>query len=176
MPPGEYTRSFTLTLNERWLAFVPIVCIGVNFVLSFFTWHYIDPLHQPSLWALAFVEQNVPDVKQAHFLAYTILMLFPTFELVIAALVFKKVPVPPQIAALKGWLDLAAALFVGLMFIMLCVDYADVHFLQRTNPITVPLKIAIRLQFLAMIASFGLFWLNWRTRTYLPLPKMEFHW
>ena len=63
---------------------MPSACLLVIFVLSFFTWHYIDPLHQPSLWGLAFVDQNLPDVKQAQFLAYTILMLFPTFEVVIA--------------------------------------------------------------------------------------------
>ena len=76
----------------------------------------------------------------------------------------------------KGWLDLAAGLLLGLTFIMLCIDYADVHFLQRANPITLPLKIAIRLQFVAMIASFALFWLNWRKRSNLPLPKVELRW
>lgn len=123
---------------------------------------------------MAFVPQG--DVKQAHFLAYTILMLFPTWILVIAAFAINKLPLPPQVGVVKGWLDLAAGFFLGLTFLMLCIDYLDAHFIARANTMTLPLKIAFRLHFLAMLASFAMFWLHLRSRWNLPAPKVEARW
>lgn len=174
-PPGDYTRSLGISLKASWLAFVPMACLFVIFVLSFFTWHNIDTEHSASLWGMSFLTQP-GDVKQAHFLAYTILMLFPTALLVVAAFAINVLPLPPQVGLLKGWLDLAAGLFLGLTFLMLCIDYADAHFVARLNGIALAEKIAFRLQLLAMFASFAMFWLSWRARRNQPAPRFELRW
>jgi hypothetical protein len=187
-PPGEYSRSSTCTLTGAWLVFVPTACVLLIFLLSFFTWH--SPIPQDAkadepaktgapalgLWGLSFVPQKSDEVKQAHFLAYTILMLFPTGGLVFVALLFAKIPLPPQLAPVLPWKNLPVALLLLLTFLLLCLDFADAHFSQRINPIAIPLELAIRLHFLAMMASFVMFWLDWRKKYNLPPPKCETRW
>ena len=173
LPPGEYTRSFAFTLSETWLAFVPTACVVLIFFLSFFTWHNIDSEHKPSLWGLSFVDQKVDDVKQGHFLAYTILMLFPILPLTIVALLFDKGFAPPPVLPLMPWKSLLVGLLLGLTFLLLVFDYLDAHLLQRMNPIALPEKFAIRLHFIAMLASFAMFWLHWRKKSNLPPPKCD---
>jgi hypothetical protein len=167
LPPGEYTRSFACTLRETWLAFVPTACVVLILVLSFFTWHRIDSEQKPSLWGLSFVDQKV------HFMAYTILMLFPILPLTIVALVFDKGFAPPPILPLMPWKSLLVGLLLGFTFLLLLFDYVDAHLFQRINPIALPEKLAIRLHFIAMLASFGMFWLHWRKKSNLPPPKCE---
>lgn len=173
-PMGDYARSFAIVFKSAWLAFVPPVCLFLIFILSFFNWHHVDQDHTASLWGMSFISQGqAGDVKQAHFLAYTILMLFPTWLLVAAAFALNKAPLPPQVMVVKGWLDLAAGLFLGLTFLMLCIDYLDAHFVARNNAIALAMKLAIRLHFLAMMASFLMFWLHLRSRRNLPPPRLE---
>jgi len=72
---------------------------------------------------------------------------------------------------------LLVGLLLGLAFLMLCIDYADAHFRAGVNPIApAPSSSPSGCTFLAMIASFALFWLNWRKRSNLPLPRMDFRW
>jgi drug/metabolite transporter (DMT)-like permease len=175
LPPGDYTRSCAVCLQAYWLMFVPAGCMFAIFVLSFFTWHHIDEWHIPSLWGLSFISQELDHVKQGHFLAYTILMLL-TFPLVAFALVLDLGFAPPPLVPLLPWKSLAVGLALGLTFLLLVFDYADAHLFQRYNPITIPEKLAIRLHFVAMLASFGMFWLHWRKRRNLPPPRLEAHW
>jgi hypothetical protein len=176
-PPGEYTQTLGICLKASWLAFVPMACLGVIFVLSFFTWHNIDRDHAPSLWGMSFIEQRVDEApaRQGHFLAYTILM-FLTFPLILVALILDLGFAPPQLAPILPWKSLAIGLFLGLTFMLLLFDYADAHLLQRLNPIALPEKLAIRLHFVAMMSCFGMFWLHWRKPRNLPPPKLEAHW
>src|SRR5262245_58512981 len=79
--PGEYRRSLAFCFKPAYLAFVPIACMFLVFILSFFTWHQPIPEISPgvSLWSLAFTS----DHGKASYLAYTILLMFPTSILVI---------------------------------------------------------------------------------------------
>jgi hypothetical protein len=172
-PPGDYTQTLGFTLRAEWLAFVAPACLFVVFILSFFTWHNIDIDHSPSLWGLSFIDQHVADAKQGHFLAYTILMIFPTPLLVLAAVISNIVPMPPQIAPFVKWLYLAAGAFLAITFLLLFVDYLDAHFLSRFNPITLPLKLAFRLHFVAMVSEFLMFWVVSRKKNNLPPPRIE---
>jgi hypothetical protein len=183
-PPGEYTRTLTFTLSDSWLSVVPVVCVVLIFVLSFFTWHsgevnVTDAVKDmkaldttriapaSSLWGLAF------SIPYYGFMAYTILMLFPIGPLVIAGLLLDKGLAPPPLQPLLPWKSLLIGLLLGLTFLFLLYDYVDANLLERVNVIAVAEKIAIRLHFLAMLASFGMFWLHWRKKSNLPLPNAE---
>ena len=175
-PPGDYTRTLGFMLRAEWLAFVPAVCLFLVFILSLFTWHNIDADHSPSLWGLSFIDQKVADAKQGHFLAYTILMIFPTPLLVLAALILDRFFTPPQVAPFVKWVYLAAGVFLAITFLLLCIDVLDVHFLQRFNSTALPLKLAFRLHFVAMLACFLMFWVLGRKTNNLPPPKVELRW
>jgi len=169
-PPGDYTQTLGICLKASWLAFVPMACLVVIFVLSFFTWHNIPEGHSLSLWGMSFVEIH------GHFLAYTIIMLFPILPLVVLALVLDLGIAPAQFAPVLPWKSLAIGLFLGLTFLLLLYDYVNAHLIQSFNPITIPEKLAIRLHFVAMMSCFGMFWLHWRKPRNLPPPKLEAHW
>lgn len=182
-PPGEYTRSYSLYLG-KWLAFVPIACVVLVFILSFFSWHYVAPVLPPtpanaanqqnafSLWSLAFTDHG-----EGQFLAYVLLM-FPAGFFTLVAFIFDLgvIPPQPQLAPILTWKNLVAGVFLTLAFAMLCIDYLIHNFAAAGNPIAVPEKVAIRLQFLAVLASFLIFWLELRKLRNKPLPKIEFRW
>ena len=179
-PPGDYTRSGTFYLNDRWLAFVPPVCVVLIFFLSFFTWHSpvistdrnVDNTPALSLWGLSFTKDG-----QAQFLAYTILM-FLTGTLTLLSLPIDKgwVAVPPNLTPFVAIKSLIVGLLLGLTFLLLCIDYLSAHVGAGANPIALPLKLAFRLHFIAVLATFLLFWLHWRKKSNLPLPKVEARW
>ena len=160
-----------LSLNDTWLAFVPPACVLLIFVLSFFTWHATETTTAANFWALFWSQQL------GHFIAYFVLMVF-CFPLVVVAVVVDQgwVLAPPQLAPLLTFKYLIIGLLLSIAFLLLCYDYMDGNFLQKGNPIAVPMKIAIRLHFLAVLASFLMFWLHWRKKSNLPLPKCEVRW
>jgi hypothetical protein len=169
LPPGEYTRSFSLSLSPGWLAFVPAACVGAIFLLSFFpSWH-----HGVSLYGLSFTSEY----GQANFLFYSILM-FLCLLAVGPILLFDQgwLFTPPQLAPLMPWKNLALGAILGFCFLLLFFDYARGHIAVDRNPIELAMAFAIRLQFIASLASFGMFWLHWRKRKNLPLPKLECRW
>ncbi|HZZ81999.1 MAG TPA: hypothetical protein VFE62_26100 [Gemmataceae bacterium] len=170
-PPGEYTRSYSGRLTGAWLAYVPTGCMIAIFVLSFFPWHYIDPKGY-NLWSLSFTSDGA-----GQFLAYWILTFLSGF-FVVPSMVFDSglIKAPPQLAPLMTWKNLVAGLFLGLAFLMLCIDYLIQHFADRGNPIAISEKLAIRLHLVAVVASFLMFWLNWRKPENLPAPMMEVRW
>lgn len=170
-PPGDYTRSLVFCLNDTWLVFVPPACVLLIFVLTFFTWHATETTTAANFWALFWSQQL------GHFIAYFVLMVF-CFPLVVVALVFDQgwVLAPPQLAPLLTFKYLIIGLLLGIALLLLCYDYVDGNFLQKGNPIAVPMKIAIRLHFVAVLASFLMFWLHWRKKSNLPLPKCEVRW
>ena len=172
VPPGDYTRSCVGSLNDTWLAFVSPACVAAIFVLSFFSWHYTGPLNAISLWGLSFTDHGY-----AWFLAYTILMLL-CLPLSIASMLFDKgwLFTPPQLAPIMPWKNLGLGCLLAFTFLLLCVDYASSHFAKDGNPIALAMKLAFRLQLIAALASFGMFWLHWRKRRNLPLPKVEVRW
>jgi hypothetical protein len=98
--------------------------------------------------------------------------------LVIVNMLFDKgwLHAPPQLAPVMLWKNLAAGALLAFTFLLLCFDYGEMHVLARTNPIALPMKLAIRLQLIAALASLGMFWLHWRKRKNLPLPKVEVRW
>jgi hypothetical protein len=168
-PPGDYTRTFNARLTGDWLAFVPTACVVVIFLLSFFSWHYVEQKGY-SLWGLSFLPEGA-----AQFLGYTILM-FPCGLFAIVAMVLEKgwLKLPPQFAPVLAWKNALVGLFLLLAFLMLCIDYLIQHFTpEKGNPITIWEKFAIRLHLLAMIATFVMLWLNLRKTKNLPAPTME---
>jgi hypothetical protein len=184
LPPGEYTRSYVLQLKGSWLTFVPTACLVVIFFLTFFSWHYTGPIIPPPptpaqpaqalpFWTLAISTEH----GQGQFLAYMILM-FPCGLLAVAAMLFDMgvIPAQPQLAPIMTWKNLIVGVFLTFAFLMLCIDYLIQHFAVAGNPIALPEKLAIRLHFLAVLASFLMFWLQWRKLSNKPLPKCEFRW
>ncbi len=182
LPPGDHTRSCTCCLNASWLAFVPPVCVILVFVLSFFTWHAeirtfpsaareSETLPALSMWGLAFTEKG-----QAQFLAYAILMML-CIPLTLVAMVFDKGwIVVPQLAPVLTFKNLLVGLPLLVAFAMLCIDSIYAHFVERTNPTALALKAVFWLHFLAVLGSFGMFWLHLRARRNLPPPTMECRW
>jgi hypothetical protein len=170
-PPGDYSRSCALYLNDTSLAFVPPACVLLIFVLSFFTWHVTETTTPANFWVLFWSQQL------GHFLAYFILMIL-SFPLVFLALVFDKgwIFAPPQLAPIMTFKNLIISLLLGIAFLLLCYDYLDGNLLQKSNPIAWPMKVAIRLHLVAVFASFLMFWLTWRKKFNLPLPKCEVRW
>ena len=175
LPPGEYTRSFTCSLNGNWLAFVTPACLAAIFILSFFPWHLARPalnMVPLSLWELAITG------GQGHFLGY-LLLTAVCFPLSVAALIFDKkwAPAPPGLGAFLLFKNLIVGLLLALAFLFVLYDYAEAHLIQTTgNPLAVAMKIAVRLHLVAILACFGMFWLHWRTQKNLPLPKCEIRW
>jgi hypothetical protein len=173
--PGSYSGSLALHLRAAWLVFVPPACLLLLFVLSFFTWHNYGDGHTPGLWSLSFITQEGIGT-QGHFLAYTILMLFPTGPLIVLSVLLDTVFMPPQLAPYSKWKNLFVGILLGVTFFLLAFDYIHAHFVAAYNPIALAEKLATRLHFLAMLASFGLFWLHARKERNLPAPKVELHW
>jgi hypothetical protein len=184
LPPGDYTRSYVCQLKGNWLAFVPTACLVLIFFLTFFSWHYTGPILPPPpapaqpaqalpFWTLAISTEQ----GQGQFLAYMILM-FPCGLLAVAAMLFDMgvIPAQPQLAPIMTWKNLIVGVFLTFAFLMLCIDYTIQHFAPAGNPIALPEKVAIRLHFLAVVASFLMFWLQWRKLSNKPLPKCEFRW
>jgi hypothetical protein len=170
VPPGEYTRSCGFCLRETWLAFVPPACVLLIFVLSFFPWHYHDLRNAFSLWTLSFNSEH----GHAQFIAYTILMLL-CLVLSMVAMLFDKgwLYTPPQCAAILTFKNLLVGLFLGVAFLLLCFDCLHAYSGEPANPITLAMAFAFRLHFIAIVASFLMFWLHWRKRSNLPLPRCE---
>lgn len=174
-PPGEYTKSFALHLRAEWLAFVPVVCVFVLFILSFFTWHL--PVHggdsvvpQYTLWGLAF------SAVHPHFIAY-IVMLILSIPLNIFVLIVDKGLIPPvsKIVPLMVFKNLLVGAFLGLAFLFLLYDYVSAHF-APSNPLAIAEKLAFRVHLLAIVVCFLMTWLNWRNQRNLPPPRLEGRW
>lgn len=174
-PPGEYSRSFSLSLTGDWLAFVPTACLAAILVLSAFNWHYESAARASSLWGLSFSSET----GKGQFLIYSILM-FPTYLLVVVAMLFDRglLFTPPQLAPAMLWKNLAIGLVLGLSFLCLSYDYLNEHFLvvDRANSIALAMKLAFRLHFIAMAASFLMFWLHLRKSQNLPPPICDVKW
>ena len=171
LPPGDYTRTCNCTLTGEWLAFVPPACLLLIFLLSFLTWHWISTTSSFILWGLAFSE------IQAAFLLYTLLLLL-CLPLSVVALLFDKglIPAPPPLAPLLMFKNLLIGLLLGLAFLLLCFDYIRSHTGAEINPIALAMKLAFQLHFVALLASFLLFWLSWRKKFNLPPPKCDVRW
>jgi|ERR1051325_6542682 hypothetical protein len=168
LPPGEYTRSCTCCLRANWLVFVPLVCVVlILFVLSFFNWssnHW--------LWGLAFAA----DPLVLSLTTYTVLMIL-AFILTAIVTVLDLVPVPPGLAPVIMWKNLPLGLFLGLAFLFLVYDSLQGSYgTPSPHPVLTAESIALRLHALAMLSSFGMFWLHLRKQKNLPPPKLEAHW
>ncbi len=174
LPPGEYTRSYVFHLKGTLLAYVPTACLVVIFFLTFFSWHYAgsESPRTMTFWGLAFTEHG-----ESQILGYFILMI-PCFPLALAAMVLDMgvIPKQPQLAPVITWKNLVVGVFLTFAFLMLCIDYVIQHFATAGNPIALAEKVAIRLHFLAVLASFLMFWLQWRKMSNKPLPKCELRW
>lgn len=188
-PPGDYTRSCALHLRGKWLPFVPMVCLLLILLLSFFPWEQPNDRPAANLWGLAFNPMaetkdkgavNTVRNKEAdgrpEFLVYTLVFVF-CILLAFGSLLFEKgvLPTSPSLAPFLRWKDMIVGLFLGVAFVFLVYVYFDAH-MQRVSPILIPMKIAFRLHGLAIIACFLMFWLHWRKMKNLPPVKLEMRW
>jgi hypothetical protein len=172
-PPGDYTRTIRFHLRGTWLAFVPLVCLLLIFVLSFFTWKQpVDNRAPANMWALAFYS----DYK-GEMLPYT-LLYFVAFPLVIGSLLFEKqwAPTPAGLKAVLVWKDLVIALFLAICYLLLVAAYVPPWFNDRFNPVRPALDFAVRVQLLAVVASLLLFWANWRRFRNAPPIECNVRW
>jgi hypothetical protein len=170
-PPGAYTQSFLFQLCDKWLAFVTPACWLLIFFLSFFTWHSTENTTAANMWSLAFVPQ------MGHITAYMVLFCL-AFPLVFVTLGFDKgwIPAPPQLAVIVLIKNLVVGAFLAFAFVLLAYDFVNGNLFEKSNPIALPMKLAFRLHFIAVLASFLMFWLQWRKKYNLPLPKCEVRW
>ncbi len=167
LPPGEYTRMQACCLRAQWLMFVPPGCmVLILFVLSFFNWSATK-----SLWGLSF---NSPVEWQLT--TYSVLLIL-SFLLTLIAAILDTVPLPPVLVRVVMWKNLFVAMFLGLAFLFLAYDF--LHWTLASAPsrsILMAETIALRLHAVAILASFGMFWLHLRKQKNLPPPKLEAHW
>jgi hypothetical protein len=126
-----------------------------------------------NLWQLGFSEGG-----SALFLAYLLFTLFLAIPLAVASLVLENrwVALPPAVANLLPWKSLAVAAVLALTFFLLCIDYLQGNLSDWGNPIAPAEKVAFRLHLIALLSAVGEFWLYFRRRWNLPLPKVELRW
>src|SRR5262249_54863718 len=100
-------------------------------------------------------------------------LLCLTIILAGASLIFEErwAPTPAQLTPLMPWKDLIVAALLALGWLLLMSQYFSAH-----NDIMLAMTLAVRLQLLATLASFAVFWLEWRKKYNLPVPKCEFRW
>ena len=187
LPPGEYTRTATLHLRTDVLTWLVPACLTLIFVLSFLPWHvpYLnvrglgdfglpDVAAAPAnLWQLAFTDRG-----SGLFLAYLLLTLLLAWPLSVAALLLARgvFAAPP---ALRPWLPWRLPVVCGLLalgLVLLGFDYLHQHFYHPVNQIAIAMKLAARLQALALILAVLDLWLSFRARRNLPLPRAELRW
>lgn len=166
IPPGDYTHVATARLRAEWLVFVAPVCITlILLVLSFFNWGA-----GRSLWGHAFSEW------EWQLTAYTIFLIL-AFLLTIAFTALDRIPTPAALAPIITWKNLPLGLFLLLAFLFLLIDWMRGNYETGSTRVALTAEaITLRLHLLAVVASFGMFWLHWRKRRNLPPPKLEMHW
>ncbi len=169
LPPGEYTHTVVLRLRPEVLAWLPPVCLGMLFVLSFFPWH----LPSVNLWQLGFTDHG-----NGLFATYVLVTVFLALPLSVASLSLdlRHISLPPGLRPWVPWKTavVAAVLLGGLM--PLGIDYLGQHFHQTENYIAVAMKLGARVHLLAFLAAVLEVWLQYRRRWNLPLPRMEVRW
>jgi len=170
VPPGEYTRSRTVHLRADALSWIPPVCVTLLFLLSLFPWYWIE-VYSANLWQLAFTEVNM-------YTFYVIVLIFIAWPLSIVVFMLEQhwIPLPDALRPLWAWRSVFVGLAILLPFAFFLGDYVMCMFRQFGNPATIAMKLAVRIHFLAVLASGLQFWLEQRRSRNLPLPKLEIRW
>ncbi len=184
---GQYTRSLQVTLSTTWLAFVPTACIGLIFVMSFFPWHYQpgalapaaqknsqkDSIPSATLWTLPYSDAGVKPAYLAFVLLLVLLMLATPS---IAVMDLKRGEAPANNDTLVKWAHLAVAILFTLGYFLLLAGWLLVNFVTKDESLGIGLEAALLLQFIGMLAAFGLFWLSKRKPANLPPPRLKIRW
>jgi hypothetical protein len=169
LPVGEYKRAFILHFNPAYITWFGPVCLGIIFLLSFFSWY------QPgkSLWTLA-ISRDGPVGVFGPYIFFLLLGLILSIASLLLTMRMWKLPEPVKMV--RPWRALIVAAVVLLGFVILFFHWIYFNFNAPENPTTVWYKLAVRLHGLALISLLLEFWLDRRHKKNLPLPKIELHW
>jgi hypothetical protein len=181
LPPGEYTRSCRVLINPRIVPWIAPVGIVMVLILSAFPWiSYELPIFvdrsgdrfsaSANPWMAGFGER--PDLFMAFFLIIGLLSLFVSIPSTLFTVGLAPTPLPIQ--KLGPWRSVIVGGVISASFFFFFLRY--VHFVFQSAPMTVWMKLAFRIHFLAVVASFLEFWLELRRPKNLPPPRIEMHW
>jgi hypothetical protein len=167
--PGEYKRTFTVRLDLGVLTWLPPALLTVLFLLSFFPWETYDTASY-NLWECAFSRPHV------RFLLYLLLFLL-AWLVSLASVVFGAglAPEPPFLQTLGPWRHAISGGLSLLAFLFLAIAYLEWVFMMP-SPMTVWMRIAVRVQFFAVLFALLELWLDSRRKRNMPPPYVELRW
>jgi hypothetical protein len=167
--PGEYKHSFTVRFDLGVLTWLPPALLTVLFLLSFFPWE-TDTTASYNLWECAFSRPHV------RFVLYVLLFLV-AWLVSLASVVFGAglAPEPPFLQTLGPWRHAIAGGVSLLAFLFLAIAYLEWVFMMP-SPMTVWMRIAVRIHFLAVLFALLELWLDSRRKRNAPPPYVELRW
>jgi hypothetical protein len=175
LPPGDYTRSFSIVLSAQIVPWIAPAALGLVFVLSFFPWVSARALgvsFSLNAWNWGFGEH--PSAIIGIYLLFTLVALVLAVPSCLFAL--NLAPMPPAVQKLGPWRPAIVAAAAALAFVFLFYSYLDEIFRAWTTPGTIWLKLAFRSHIVAIAGALLEFWLEVRKGTNLPPPKFEVRW
>ena len=173
LPPlaDGYTHLYVISFNRQVISLIPVIGLGLIFVLSFFPW-ISQPTGRPkgdtsTMWTT----EVVP------FLLYN-LIFFPTvFVAVLAMLLDKKIiGLPDPFKKMRRFRSLIVAGLAAVGLFVLLIHWASKLNFSTYNPNTVFFSIVLFLQFVVVLAALLEYWLQQRKKNELPLPRIEMRW
>jgi hypothetical protein len=167
--PGEYKHSFSFGFDLGILTWLPPGLLTLIFLLSFFPWA-AESVGSQNLWECAF------SLSMVRFIFYVVLFLLAWLAS-IASVVFnaRLAPEPPFLQQLGPWRHAIAGGISLMAFLFLAIAYIEWVFLTQ-SPMTVWMRIAVRVHLLAVLSAFLELWLDSRQKRRSPPPRVELRW
>jgi hypothetical protein len=167
--PGEYKHGFSFGFDLGILTWLPPGLLTAVFLLSFFPWA-ADATVSHNLWECAF---SIPMVR---FIFYLILFTL-AWLLSIASVIFNAqlAPEPPFLEKLGPWRHALSGGLSVLAFLFLAIAYVEWVFLTP-SPMTVWMRIAVRIHLLAILFAALELWLDSRKKKRAPPPRIDVRW
>lgn len=172
LPPGDYTRTYSLALSERIVPWLTPLGLGLVFVLSFMPWVSVPELLSLNGWTLGFGHRANAIV------GIYLLISMLAFVLSVPSFLFavNLAPAPPFVKALGAWRPAIVGAIAFLAFVFMIYTYIDTIFTSWNTPGTMWMKLAVRCHVLAIVGSMLEFWLDIRRAKNLPPPRLEIRW
>jgi hypothetical protein len=172
LPPGDYTRTFTIWISPRVVPWVAPVGLSLVFLLSFLPWVAVLNLASLNLWEISFGTRQGP----VTFLLYLLLVLLAwPFSIASALFTSGVVPTPAFVKVLDPWRPLIVGGIAGAALLLLLIAYLPPTF-SLFNPITVWMKLALRIQLVVVLGSLLEFWVMRRRLHNYPPPRLDLRW
>jgi hypothetical protein len=187
IPPGDYSKTHTLHLCPETVEWLAPAGTAILFFLSFGSW-----IGMKNLWTAAF------DPVDGALILYILLMMLG-LPLAWLKLAFDKGWIPKQdfLKPIWPWRSLIVAGVLGLAFLIIAVIWlmgnmgtgvslspapAPVEGEIPRLPIPVvttimlSMKLAVRIQLIAVLGALAEYWLEQRRKKRLPLPEATIRW